>query len=282
MAKPTRKKKPPTNLIGEAGFNRLVEGRHGYVLYNTNDVYIGRAIEKYGEYGELEAKLFEQICRPGDIVVEAGANIGTHTMVLARLVGAGGRVHAFEPQRIVFQTLCANLALNTITNVEAYHAALAAEAGHVRIPDIRYDVEGNFGGVSVDKFEAGIRVPKLVLDELLDEIPRLKLIKIDVEGMEREVLRGAGRLIAKFRPMLYVENDRLDRSEALIEHIFSLDYRAFWHLPPLYNPENFAGEAENIYGDIVSANMICLPRERAAKMDGFDEITDAKAHKLKK
>lgn len=282
MAKSPANKRPLDNMIGEDGYNRLVAARHGYVLYNTNDVYVGRAIEKYGEWGELEAKLFEQICQPGDRIIEAGANIGTHTMVLARLVGPEGRVYAFEPQRIVFQTLCANLALNTLTNVDTYHAALASEAGHLRIPDIRYEMEGNFAGVSVDGFEAGSRVPKLVLDEVLDEMVRLKLIKVDVEGMELEVLRGASKLIAKFRPILYVENDRMEKSEALIEYIFSLDYRGYWHLPPLFNPDNFAGEAENIFGNVVSANMVCVPRERDSKLEGFEEITDAKAHKWKK
>ena len=103
-------------LIGGAGFNHLIEGRHGYVLYNVNDRYIGRSVENYGEWSPAETALFARFCRPGDYVVDVGANIGTHTLAFARLVGERGRVFAFEPQRMVAQVLAANAALNSLTN----------------------------------------------------------------------------------------------------------------------------------------------------------------------
>ena len=115
-------------------------------------MYVGRAVEKYGEYSELEVELFRQICKPGDIAIEVGANLGTHTLALSQLVGDQGRVFAFEPQRIVIQTLCASLALNSIANVEAYQLAVSSKAGEVLIPDIRYDVEGNYGAVEIERF----------------------------------------------------------------------------------------------------------------------------------
>ena len=103
---------PMLPLLAEtAGFNALVRAKHGLMLFNKNDTYIGRSIGKYGEFSEGEIAIFDQLCRPGDIVVEVGANIGTHTLPIAKMVGVAGRVHAFEPQRIVFQTLCANMAL---------------------------------------------------------------------------------------------------------------------------------------------------------------------------
>ena len=70
-------------------FNRLIKARNGFLLYNKNDMYIGKSIEKYGEFSHLEAKLFEQICKDGDIVIEVGANIGAHTVYLSKLVGNG-------------------------------------------------------------------------------------------------------------------------------------------------------------------------------------------------
>ena len=104
-------------LIGGPGFNHLVEGRHGYVLYNVNDRYVGRSVEHYGEWSPGETALFGRFCRPGHYVVDAGAHIGTHTLAFARLVGARGRVFAFEPQRMPAQVLAANVALNSLTNV---------------------------------------------------------------------------------------------------------------------------------------------------------------------
>ena len=136
-------------LISGPGFNHLVEARHGYVLYNVNDRYIGRIVEHYGEWSPGETALFGRFCRPGHYVVDVGANIGTHTLAFARLVGRAGRVFAFEPQRMMVQVLAANVALNSLTNVHTYHLGVGAEDGALWLADIDYLREGNFGGVSL-------------------------------------------------------------------------------------------------------------------------------------
>ncbi|MBL8513413.1 MAG: FkbM family methyltransferase, partial [Betaproteobacteria bacterium] len=222
-------------LIDGSGFNKLVRAKHGWMLFNRHDVYIGRSIGKYGEFSEGEIALFAQFCRAGDVVVEVGANIGAHTLALANLVGAQGRVHAFEAQRVVFQTLCANVALNSLTHVECHHLALGAQTGMLKLPDFVYSQEGNFGGVEISQFAEGLPVPLARLDDTLD-LTTCKLIKIDVEGMEREVIAGATSTIGKHRPFLYVENDRVEKSSALIDAIEALGYRAWWSAPPMYNP----------------------------------------------
>ena len=68
-------------VIDSQGFNAVVKAKYGFTAYNKNDKYIGKAIEKYGEFSEAEAYLFKQICFEGAVVVEIGANIGTHTML---------------------------------------------------------------------------------------------------------------------------------------------------------------------------------------------------------
>ena len=105
-----------------------LETRHGPMLAFRHDAYITRSIELYGEFSGREWKLFEQLVEPGQTVVESGANIGAHTVPLARRC-APGPLYAFEPQQRVFQALCANLALNDITNVVASPDACGAEAG---------------------------------------------------------------------------------------------------------------------------------------------------------
>ena len=50
-------------------FNRLIKARNGFLLYNKNDMYIGKSIEKYGEFSQLEARVFEQICKNGDVIL---------------------------------------------------------------------------------------------------------------------------------------------------------------------------------------------------------------------
>ena len=272
MASPRRRKKD--------GFNALSRGRDGFFLYNRNDVYVGRSLEKYGEYSALELALLTRLCGRGDVVLEVGANIGAHTVSLAKHVGASGRVLAFEPQRLIFQTLCANVALNSLANVECYWAAVGNAGGRRAIPELDPFRKNNFGGLSLPDARRGLQVECVKLDRFLS-LPRVTLVKVDVEGMETEVLRGGRRLIGKFRPILYVENDRMERSKTLMRLIDRLGYRMFWHLPPLFNPKNFKSERANIFPGIVSMNMLCIPREAKVTLEGFTEIRDFASHPLR-
>ena len=86
---------------------RLKQCRHGAMLYLVTDQYIGQSLDRYGEYSEGEIDLFRQLVRPGATILEIGANLGTHTVFLAKAAGPGGTLHAFEPQRVIFQILCA-------------------------------------------------------------------------------------------------------------------------------------------------------------------------------
>ena len=122
-------------LFRSDGYNQLIDAKDGYLLYNKNYCYIGGAIAKYGEYSGLEMILFKQICTAGHVVIDVGANLGAHTVGLARLVGKAGRILAFEPQRLVFQTLCANVALNSLDNVDCYWSAVARENGMITVPE---------------------------------------------------------------------------------------------------------------------------------------------------
>ncbi|MCB1924157.1 MAG: FkbM family methyltransferase [Gammaproteobacteria bacterium] len=269
----------PERLLDTERFNNLVRGRYGYVLYNTNDVYVGRSLERYGEYSEFEVALFRQVCGASDIIVDVGAYIGTHTLAMSALVGNSGRVFALEPQRVVFQTLCANMALNSVVNVECLQVAASAENGRLLMPDIRYDIEANFGGICLRGFDKGRPISTRRLDDLID-VPRLRLMKFDVEGMEHEAISGAAGLIAQHQPILYVENDRQEGSKDLIDLIMSMDYRLYWHAPPLFNPDNYAGDDENIFPGVVSINMVCIHRNANVTVETLPEIVDPASHPL--
>ena len=172
-------------------------------------------------------------CQP-----RVGFNPSPTCFSLSKLVGARGVVLAYEPQRIVFQALCANLALNQCTNVAAYQEALGAAEGEIVAPAPNPAVRASFGSLSLQGVTQGNKVRLRRLDSL--ELPLCHFLKIDVEGMETEVLEGARATIARCRPTLYLENDRPDHSRELIQRVFDLGYDAYWHLPPLYNPDNFA------------------------------------------
>jgi FkbM family methyltransferase len=265
------------------GFNKLVRGRHGVFLANANDVYICRALIAYGEFCEIEGRFLHGYCRPGDVVAEVGANIGAHTVTLAKAVGDRGRVLAIEPQPVVFQAMCANLALNCVLNADAANCGCAATAKALSIPLLDYAQEGNFGGLALRAADGAPSLPVRCepLDRLLLPYSRVDLIKIDVEGMEEDVLAGARDAIREWRPVLYVENDRPQKSSALIAAIHALGYRAWWHIPPLFNPDNYFGNAADLYPHICSFNMVCLPTDGAREPPtGLREALPSEPHPL--
>jgi FkbM family methyltransferase len=251
-------------------FNGLTICRHGPMLYNRNDRYVGASLRKYGEFSPGESPVFKAFVQPGCVVVEVGANIGAHTVELSRLVVPGGVVHTFEPQRIVFQTLCANLALNGCANVFAHQAAVGDHEGEILVPFIPPTIPNNFGGLSLQGVTQGERVPLRTLDSL--GLKACRFLKIDCEGMEVEALRGGANMISALRPILYVENDRKERSAELVSLLLSWQYQLYWHLPPLFAPENFAADTENIFDNIVSFNMVCVPAELKLAINGLRPV----------
>lgn len=244
--------------------------RHGTLVYLKNDMYIGKSLAFYGEFSEKEPELFARFLAPGDVVVEAGANIGAHTVFLGKQVGPRGRVIAFEPQRYIFQILCANLAINGLTWVYPRHAALGKEPGEIRVPELDYTMQNNYGGLSLSGAANGETVPLLTIDGL--KLPHVKMIKADVEGMETDVLQGAKQTISRHRPVLYVEYDRKEKAGELFRMILGLDYRVFRHHPELFSPDNYFGNPENLFPNIISMNLLCFPRELPVNITGFSEV----------
>jgi FkbM family methyltransferase len=238
------------------GSMRIKRTRHGLMAYNINDTYVGRSFDCYGEFSRGEMLLFAQIVTPNSLVIDVGANIGAHTLFLAQAVGPRGFVVAIEPQRAVYQLLCTNLALNEVGNVRAIHAAAGQAQGQAHIPVYDYAKPGNFGGVELTD-EGGELVEVMSIDSL--QLPACQLLKIDVEGQEHAVIAGATETIARFKPVLYVENDRRQQSPALIRQILDLGYVAYWHVPPLYAADNFYQNQTNVFPGVLSLNMMCLP-----------------------
>ena len=237
--------------------------KYGPMIYFPHDIYIGGSLDKYGEYVGEETDFLLAATPEGGIVVEVGANIGCHTIPLAQKVGLSGHVVAFEPQRILHQMLCGSLAINGLWNASAEHIALGAKEGVIYVPQVAYEQDGNFGGIALTD-GPGEPVSLRTLDSFA--LPALHLLKIDVEGMELDVLQGAETTIRKFRPLIYCENDRQEKSAALIAFLRSLDYDLYWHTPPLFREQNYRECTENIFGGTVSVNMACIPKERASQV----------------
>lgn len=238
--------------------------KHGRILYDDRDIWIGKSLAYYGEFSEQEVRLFEAVVRPGDDVFDVGANIGVFTIPLARMVGPEGSVVSIEPERMNYYTLCANVAINNLSQVVCWHYGVSDECGTMLVPDLDRNIEQNFGGLELAEIKDNIdgqMVSVIRLDQLGFNCRSVKLIKVDVEGMEERVLRGATRTIEKYRPFLYVENDRAEKSRGLISYIESLGYKTLDHKPPFWNPENFANKKIDIFKNVVSRNLFCHPQE---------------------
>jgi FkbM family methyltransferase len=263
----------------------LVEARHGRFYVLDTDLYVGRSLRTYGEWTEAEIALLSKVLQPGDCVLDVGANVGSHTVPFSRAVGLEGRVIAFEPQLEIFGLLEANVALNGLANVDLHHAACGASAGTLDLPLIDYGREANFGGVSVRDLEAAGRtaaapvrqVPLVRLDDALS-LERLRLAKIDVEGMEIEVLRGAERIIDRLRPLLYVENEAPEQSPALLRALLDLGYAMYWHVVPFFDPENYRGANEDVFSGMGCVNVLCVPRGLALEVRGLPPVADLSRH----
>ena len=153
----------------------------------------------------------------GVVALDVGANIGVHTIEWARAMDGWGRVLAVEPQPRVFYALAGNIALNNCFNADALHAACTAEPGEVRVPLLDHRSHASFGslplrpssnvadvGQTVDYSQAATAaVAGVPIDRL--GLARLDLLKVDVEGMEAEVLQGAASTLASCRPAIFVE-----------------------------------------------------------------------------
>jgi FkbM family methyltransferase len=254
---------------------RFKQCKHGAMLFFSNDHYVGRSLDLYGEFCEGQYEVFAQILRPGMTVVDVGASVGVHTLTFAELVGRSGQVLAFEPQRARFYLLCGNLALNGYSHVSAFQAGLASTVRTLMAPAALSENVA-WGGMPDDQPQPAEQVPATTLDSF--GLLQCHLVKVDVEGMELDVLQGAAETLAKHRPVLYVANDQRSNSVELIRWLLDQQYRLYWHLPPLYNPHNYFRDSMNVFAGIVSANMLCVPTSLGANIKEFREITSPDDH----
>lgn len=192
---------------------RLPAGRSFRWPYYRDDlnVWIDPAsnIERSMPYG-YDDDVIQSVQRfvgPDACVVDVGVNVGAVTLLMARLVGSGGRVLAVEPGPPLVERLRANLALNPAVadRVTIHQVGLSDAPGTLIWQPNQSDI-GN-ASLHPDSGPGGITVPVTTLDALAASwaLDRLDFIKIDVEGMELEVLRGARRTLETLRPVVLFE-----------------------------------------------------------------------------
>jgi FkbM family methyltransferase len=170
------------------------------MTHQDRDDHIFRILRTSAKFYESELlETLRRFVEPGDLVVDVGANIGNHTVFLAGVCGC--RVLAVEPHPLAFAILSENIRANNLQSlVTAHRVALGREKGSADFEPMT--VAHNLGGSTLRIDGHGVEIA--TLDELLAG-RRARLLKIDVEGMELSVLRGAERALRKGRPLVCVE-----------------------------------------------------------------------------
>jgi FkbM family methyltransferase len=181
------------------------------VVGDTFDVDLSSTLEwqlwAFGSYEKHFAELFGYLVRPGDRCIDVGANVGVHTVRLARLAGQDGEVIAIEPDPDVVRRTRRNIAINGLANVRIISAAASEQAGEMRLyrPSPR-DTNRARASVMHHPYLTGVtvKVPAVTVDDICAGQP-VALIKIDVGGHEGAVVRGAADTIAGHAPAIVFE-----------------------------------------------------------------------------
>ncbi|MBB2932387.1 FkbM family methyltransferase [Paraburkholderia silvatlantica] len=235
-----------------------VDTRHGRVTLFANDTgAISDSLRLYGEWAQNELSFMLSMVHPGDTVIDVGGYIGTHTLAFARHVGEHGHVVTIEAQARSFELLSRNIQDNGLTNVRAENA-IASEVGkEEHIPAIDIETPASYGSASLrDVFVPGAGhqessgaaefwVKSIALDEL--PVASCALVKIDVEGMEDMVLRGAGELIRRHEPAIYAECNSLEDGLRCFRLLREYGYRVRAHVVLAFNEDNFLHCSRNVF-----------------------------------
>lgn len=191
------------------------------------------AIYLLGHFESRTVRVFQQLLRPGDVVIDVGANVGANTLELARCVCPEGRVVAFEPTRFALERLCRNLALNPALarSVVVEHAFLTSDessslgsqfySSWPLATAAKADLHGRHGGL----LKSADQATAWTLDRYVEaKDVSVRLIKIDVDGNEWHVLEGARKTLERFRPLIVMEIAPyvLDEKKGTLEGIVRL------------------------------------------------------------
>lgn len=183
-----------------------IEGINIYI--RRNDFFIGAIIEKYGTYEPHVTDELKKTLKEGGVFVDIGANIGYFTLLAASLVGPQGFVHAFEPHSDNCESIQRSLEVNAFKNVTVYPFAIAESRKTFQL-----DVTGSSSNGRVVDFSphavqgAGPErlVEAITLDEILAEIDRIDVIKMDIEGAEPRAWQGMAQIVQRHGPVVIFE-----------------------------------------------------------------------------
>ena len=212
----------------------IVENADGKFLVYRNDT-LGQHLLRGERWEPHFSKLVESLLRPGENVVDIGANIGYNSVVMAKIIGDSGKVLAFEPLRLTFQQLCGNIALNGLENVYCERVAIG-NGNNAQISMVAVDY--HTAGTNVMNACVGIGgdpVTMMTLDAY--QLEDISFVKIDIQGSEFVALKGARETLRRNRPLVWIEIEEPQlqhqntSSQEVMTELFSQKYDLIWLTP---------------------------------------------------
>lgn len=184
-------------------------------------MHIDLACEKYywlGTHEEPVQSMLAASVRPGCVAYDIGAHAGFFSLLMSRLAGPAGRVIAFDPVPENVARLRANADANDLANIEAYTLAISDRAGEAQFSMHASSLEGALSDSAADTTGATTTVRTITIDELVrDGMPAPDLMKIDVEGAEGAVLRGARRTVGVHMPAIVIEIHTVEAAREVVD-----------------------------------------------------------------
>jgi len=225
-------------------FGTMLVNRFDYhVADNGGVIGVGHHLLNYSSFDAPEINTILQLITllretrgDGVVMFDGGANIGVHSLAVGRLMTGWGNVIAYEAQERIFYALAGNVTLNNLFNVQVKWAALAEKNGTISIPVPDYLAPASFGSLEIQQSATSEdigqkldlsktqQVTAVAIDSLA--LNRVDFIKLDVEGMESQVIRGAEETIRRCLPLLQVELIK-DATGSLTSLIQSFGYTIY-------------------------------------------------------
>lgn len=191
------------------------------------DEWIQQHIYFLGHFDPYGILFLKKNLKEGDVFIDAGANVGSYTLIAAKQTGKTGRVFAFEPAGEIYNRLCENVSLNKYDNIQTEKKALYDKNTTL---DLFLANKMNLGMSSIyhHDTESGIteRVEAIKLDDYIDDqnINRIDLIKIDIEGSEMHALKGMQKTLDKFKPEILIELKEETHTQSDLSVVDMIDF----------------------------------------------------------
>ena len=273
-----RKPKSQSNLKDQFEMEprKIVKTAYGYLkMPEWHDDLIVRALELYGEWAYVEQQLLSSMIRPTDTIWDVGAFLGTFGLGISQLsMQSPAKIIAFEPNPALFDCLHANLHENAPCPFEVVPFAVAQSSRLIR-PSKDFAVS-NAGAIAYEDAESGdsnVLAAKSLYD-LRQDYGNYDILKLDVEGMEDEAIRGDYDFIMSSRPVVWAECNESLSSIRLLEALVSLKYEPLYVAFPAFRRHNFNDSKVRMFPMAYEAVLLAAPADRISEFKWMVEGED--------